>query len=381
MSTRGRSFCFTINNYNDECIMELNVWLVENTSYAIYGKEVGEGGTPHIQGYFEKERCRIGPLGRKRFNGIGWHIVVAKGNATQNANYCKKGTQSHAEWELDGIAGAHYGDEADVWTHGAPKVSGGKRTDLDKVKKLIHDGVVTNEKTLADAYGVNYQAFRMGCIVLEHRRRSPSRSPPSVFWLFGATGTGKSRAVAKFIDNCMDRRGFNYWKSVGALKWFNGYSGQEIAWFDDYRFGGRADSFKFAQFLNLLDRYALNVEFKGGVTPWYPKIICITTPQDIDSTFPAIADFEDLGQVKRRITQVYDFNGNGLQQWNESIIPFLSGPDDRGSGEPLDLSALDPFEPIERDVGAEEAKGEESDNESVATVPYDPPVEALIDIE
>lgn len=375
MSTRGRAFCFTINNYNDECLTELNIWLVENTTYAVYGKEIGDSGTPHLQGYFEKTRCRIGSSRRKRFNGIGWSIEVAKGNAQQNTEYCSKGSQSHAEWELDRAAGAHYGDDADVWKHGSPKVKG-KRTDLDKVKKLIHDGIVTNEKDLADAYGVNYQAFRMGCIVLEHRRRSPSRSPPSVFWLFGATGTGKSRAVAKFIDNCMERRGFNYWKSVGALKWFNGYSGQQIAWFDDYRFGGRADPFKLAQFLNLLDRYALNVEFKGGATPWYPKIICITTPQDIDATFPAIADFEDLGQVKRRVSQVFDFNGNGLQERNESIISFLSGPDDRRSGEPLDLTALDPFESVA--VGAQEEKGNDSDNDSVDTVPYDPPEEALL---
>lgn len=373
MSARGSRFSFTLNNYTDDVIFALNIWLVEHTTFAVYGKEVGEGGTPHLQGYFEKERSRIGPLGRLRFEGVGWHIEVARGTGTRNKEYCSKGEQSHAEWELDGASGLTFGLNADVWTHGELRKSDqGKRSDLDKVKKLIHDGVITNEKALADAYGVNYQAFRMGCTVLEHRRRAPSRDPPVVFWLFGPTGSGKSRAVAKFISDCVARRGWDYWKSVGALKWFNGYSGQEIAWFDDYRFAGRQDSEKFAFFLNLLDRYSLSVEFKGGVTDWYPKIILVTTPQDVAGTFASISEFEDLAQVRRRVSQFFDFGAQGASEFAGSIVPHLAGRE-RGRSGPLDLTQLDPFGA----GGAIEEKAADSDDESVATVPYDPPPQAL----
>ena len=370
MSARASRFCFTLNNYTDEALLELNVWLVENTTYAIYGKEIAASGTAHLQGYFEKTRCRIGPLSNKRFGLIRWFIEIARGSAKKNKEYCSKGEQPHAEWELDGASGLNWGLNADVWSHGALKESSqGKRSDLDKVKKLIHDGVITNEKALADAYGINFQAYRMGCTVLEHRRRAPSRDPPVVFWLFGPTGTGKSRAVAKFISDCVARRGWDYWKSVGALKWFNGYSGQEIAWFDDYRYG-RADAERFAFFLNLLDRYALSVEFKGGVTDWYPKIILITTPQNVEGTFSSVGDFENLEQVRRRVSQFFDFGAQGAAEFAGSIVPHLSGRERARSG-PLDLSQLDPF------GGAAEEKGGDSDNESVATVPYDPPAEAL----
>jgi hypothetical protein len=53
--SKYKYWCFTLNNYTDEDIFEINS-LIEfnsNMNYLCYGKEIGESGTIHLQGYFE----------------------------------------------------------------------------------------------------------------------------------------------------------------------------------------------------------------------------------------------------------------------------------------------------------------------------------------
>lgn len=83
----AKRWCFTLNNYtdNDRSVIET---VIENLCvFGVYGKEVGEEGTPHLQGYIEfKKRGRpIGIFGIKRI-----HWEIAGGNRRQNIVYCTK---------------------------------------------------------------------------------------------------------------------------------------------------------------------------------------------------------------------------------------------------------------------------------------------------
>lgn len=82
----SKKWCFTLNNYtNDEWLQILEV-LKEKGKYII-GKEVGEQGTPHIQGYVEfHTKCR--PLECIKNKRIHWE--KAKGNQEDNIKYCSK---------------------------------------------------------------------------------------------------------------------------------------------------------------------------------------------------------------------------------------------------------------------------------------------------
>lgn len=85
MSQKLRNFCLTINNYNDE---DISMALKCPYQYLILGKEIGESGTHHLQGYCELKN-------QTRFNTVKeWfpkaHMEPRKGTANEAADYCKK---------------------------------------------------------------------------------------------------------------------------------------------------------------------------------------------------------------------------------------------------------------------------------------------------
>ncbi len=91
----AKAWCFTLNNYTENelgALVQLFSSLDE-TYWYIVGEEVGEQGTPHLQGYIEKKTGRFRPLPKfevKRNNTQCMHFEKAKGNRTQNYKYCSK---------------------------------------------------------------------------------------------------------------------------------------------------------------------------------------------------------------------------------------------------------------------------------------------------
>lgn len=85
---RGRKWCFTINNYNDEDIDTVTQLVLGGGVKYIYGKEVGESGTPHLQGYLEFKNARSFSSIKKILPKA--HLEKAKGSTKQNYDYCSK---------------------------------------------------------------------------------------------------------------------------------------------------------------------------------------------------------------------------------------------------------------------------------------------------
>ncbi len=86
---RGKKYVFTINNYDSTIIDHLKNFLDKESSRYIFGLEVGEQGTPHIQGYMEFTNQRFRSAIKK---GVGheFFIEVAKGTLEQNFDYTSK---------------------------------------------------------------------------------------------------------------------------------------------------------------------------------------------------------------------------------------------------------------------------------------------------
>lgn len=79
-------WCFTFNNYNNCDISSIVLVFSKKCKFAIIGDEVGESGTPHLQGYCEFiSKCRPKGLLSDKI-----HWEKAKGSRDANIEYCSK---------------------------------------------------------------------------------------------------------------------------------------------------------------------------------------------------------------------------------------------------------------------------------------------------
>lgn len=232
--------------------------------YLIFGEELcPKSGKTHYQGYVQLlTQMRFGAV--KTLLGASTHIESARGSLEENQAYCSK--------------------DGNVTTWGEPKKSG-ERTDLQTVKKQIIEGKTLRE--IAEDVS-SYQALRMAEKLITYVE--PKRDwKPTVIWLWGPTGVGKSR-LAK--ESCQDP-----WWSGKTLQWWQGYDAHKEVIIDDFR----ADFCTFHELLRILDRYPFTVETKGGSRQLLAESIYITSPFAPERVY-ANRSSEDNEQLLRRIT-------------------------------------------------------------------------------
>lgn len=80
-------WCFTLNNFTEMDCSSIVLVLVDKCKVAICGREVGESGTPHLQGYCEF-KTKVRPVGMFHTDRIFW--TKAKGTKEDNDKYCSK---------------------------------------------------------------------------------------------------------------------------------------------------------------------------------------------------------------------------------------------------------------------------------------------------
>ena len=93
----ANAWCFTLNNYTEQEHEFLSSEFRRESEryFYIVGKEVGESGTPHLQGYIalKDKKKKFRPLPKFaviRNEKQAMHFERAKGNREQNYKYCSK---------------------------------------------------------------------------------------------------------------------------------------------------------------------------------------------------------------------------------------------------------------------------------------------------
>lgn len=263
MSAKFRGFVFTINNWSDDDAT-LCMSLQETAQYLVVGKETGESGTPHLQGYVYFKSQRTFKSLKKMLPRA--HIEVAKGTAQHNRTYCTK-------------------DGDILIEHGTPPVQG-SRTDIMNAMETAMQTLTMREVV---ATTESYQAVRIAQLRIQYFE--PKRDwKPEVRWYHGSTGSGKTRAAREWL-------GPDCYTCMGTAKWWQDYDGHEAVLIDDYR----KDFCKFHELLKLLDRYEYRVECKGGSRQLRAKFIAITAPYHPADMYDGR---EDVQQLIRRIDEI-----------------------------------------------------------------------------
>ena len=299
--------------------------------YVIFGFEIApQTGTKHIQAY-----CYFtNPTSYRRIkkfictNPISGvesgapHFIPAKGNATQNREYCIKKDSADPDFQgprtWEDCAGEHtwpehweeYGD-----INGCPTQQG-KRKDLESFTDAILNG--TTVSTAVESKDLNWLGtflkYPRGYDRIREAISTHRSQPPSIYWIYGETGTGKSRWAQHHYPSA-----YRYCKIGGQTVWWNGYDNHNEVIIDDVR----ADTFTFDYLLQLTDRYAFQGAIKGGDVKLNFNVMVFTAPfhwKDMYSNTVA----ECLHQLGRRITKTYkatDWPNVDLEQVDEYEIP------------------------------------------------------------
>lgn len=264
-TNRSRAWCFTCNNYTDDDIKKFQEFPSE---YLIYGEEVGKEGTPHLQGfiYFASQRTLNGL--KKKLHPTA-HFESAR-DIPASIEYCKK--------------------DGKVYEQGVPPRQG-KRTDMEGIHKMLQDR--TSMKDIADSNFTAFCQFHKAYdkyFQLLLQPRPLDAPPPEVIWIFGSSGTGKTRHV--FTSHPQSEV---YVKPPG--QWFDGYVQQPVVLLDDFD----PSHMCFRNLLHLLDRYPHQVPVKGSFVNFYSKTIYITSDRHPKMMYN---NPHELKQLERRITKL-----------------------------------------------------------------------------
>ncbi len=248
---RFRNWVFTLNNPGHGELGEL-VGQHGFISFLLYGRERGESGTPHLQGYLECAR----PVGLAHLRLLPHlaraHFEPRRGTQSQAVNYCKKD-----------------GD----WLEFGRLKRQGQRSDLDAVAQAVSSG--SDLAQIARHHPVEWIKYSRGIRDLEFQLKQSAATAASrsvsarVYW--GDSGAGKTFSVYEE---------FGY-DSVFKLDhqptgvWFDGYRHQSVLLIDDF-YGWIPYNF----LLNMLDVYPLRLPAKGGNgwASWTTVVITSNSP-------------------------------------------------------------------------------------------------------
>lgn len=260
---QARRFCFTSFNDEEWFILQqignvtevvtdvdgntnINVTpLKENIEYLICGIETCPTTNKiHFQCYIELKKPK--DLNWLKKNGLSKaHIEPCKGDQKSNIDYCTKSN--------------HY------FEFGTPK-SQGKRTDLETTAKKILNGATLEE--IKEESPEMIIKYHKGLQILENMSFKPEIKEKQIFVHWGVAGGGKSHKV--FNDNDINQIYKVKYGNSGT--WFDGYDTKKhkVVLFDEF-----VGQVKLQNLLEYLDKYPVQVEYKGGTKYFQPDKIYI----------------------------------------------------------------------------------------------------------
>lgn len=269
-----KCWVFTLNNYSDEELRAIKSWCTASCQYCVIGEEVGESGTPHLQGYLRtKKKCRLSQI--KDYVSRRAHFEAARGSDIDNRDYCSK--------------------EGRVWSFGRCRGKDSKSRD----ELALEYSACFNSRELGKFIDDNPGVYAWsGHTLLRNQlagRPAIERPDINVEWIWGPPGVGKSRLAHERYPN-------GYVKEP-RTKWWTGYKLESDIIIDD--FGPRGIDLN--HLLRWFDRYRCYVETKGDMVPLYGVNWIVTSNFSPEGCFQDEAGrvHDQMPALLRRIKVIY----------------------------------------------------------------------------
>lgn len=275
MNARVRSWCFTHNNYSADDEERYQTVIAE---HVVYGREVGEQGTPHLQGFVRFRNPRLGRSVSRLLPGS--HLTVAR-NLEASIRYCRK--------------------DGDVYERGATVFPGDQRANAagdggqGQVNRWRDTYIAAQEGRFEDIpydirfkHDITIQRLRLKRLSDECPRSIPILDND---WLWGPSGTGKSTTAREENPDAYEKM---------RNKWWDEYKYEEVVILDDV--DPRMEDWITSFLKDWADHHRIRVEIKNSSAVIRPRRLIVTSQYSIDQCFK---DPETRSALHRRFHERY----------------------------------------------------------------------------
>ena len=185
----ARRYCFTLNNWEPLDETRISA-LADNCKYLVYGRETGDSGTPHLQGFVIFNNSVSFTAAKSRL-GDACHIERARGTSEQAAAYCKK--------------------DGDFVEFGELTLQPGKRSDWDAYKEwVVERGVVPSKVEIVREWPSLWARYRKACIEYAEALCPPpalTDTEPRLGWQTRVSGIMAAPPIDRQIVFVVDKEG------------------------------------------------------------------------------------------------------------------------------------------------------------------------------
>jgi len=286
--SRKRAWFITWNNPPENYMDYINAQ--PKTKYLVYADEFASTGTYHVHIYPEYVNSRTFTAVKKSFPGA--NVKFRRGTPTECSEYIKKTGEYQELGELP-LSSEEIGEqEAARWKRIRRSIIDGSFDDIDDQYVCLHARNIPSIRALHD-----------------NSRPVENRNVLYNFWIWGASGTGKSRGVRAW---CTENNIPLYEKQPD--QWWCNYRGEEAVIIDDF---DRDDSKKNIKLLKqMADHYPFRGQVKGGTIDHIrPQYVFITSNYNLEELWQAS---QDLGPMLRRFTV--------FEKTHTNKLPFFDYP-------------------------------------------------------
>ena len=312
---QSRKWLITVNNpvekglIHDKLKEELQKF--PTLLYWCMSDEVGEEGTYHTHIFLACENAVRFSVLKNRFPG--GHYDIAKGTSAQNRDYVFK----VGKWVKDKKSETNLHDTHEEYGE-LPVERQGQRNDIHDLYAMIKEGITDYELLEINPEYMNKmdKIERVRQTIRNQKYKNTFRSL-EVTYVFGATGTGKTRGV-------MEQYGYDgVYRITDYNHPFDAYNGQDVLIFEEFR-----SSLKVQEMLNLLDGYPLDLPCRyNNRVACYTKVYIITNiPLEMQYQSVQADHAETWRAFLRRIHKVREYTNDDVIEY-ANIDEYFSGKD------------------------------------------------------